>query len=109
MDSIVFAVGTKPFVPKLPGIEKAHVVQATDLLCNPGLLGDAKKIVVVGGGVVGCETAYWLKYEFGKDVKVVEMMPYIMEGVCTANRGHLIYYLRKEGVELLELCACHRI
>jgi len=103
-DSIVFAVGTKSSMPRLPGIEKAHVVQATDLLCDPKLLGDAKKIVVVGGGVVGCETAYWLKYELDKDVKVVEMMPYIMEGVCTANRGHLIYYLRKKGVELLN-CA----
>ena len=103
-DSIVFAVGTRFTVPKLPGIEKAHVVQATDLLCDPSLAGDAKMIVVVGGGVVGCETAYWLKYELDKDVKVVEMLPYIMEGTCTANRGHLIYYLRKKGVELLN-CA----
>lgn len=103
-DNIVFAVGTKSLLPKLPGIEKANVVQATELLCEPKLMADADKVVVVGGGVVGCETAYWLKYEFGKDVKVVEMMPYIMDGVCTANRGHLIYYMKKEGVELLN-CA----
>lgn len=105
-DSIVFSAGTKSVVPRLPGIEKARVVQATDLLCDPKQMGDAKKIIVIGGGVVGCETAYWLKYEFGRDVKVVEMMPYIMDGVCTANRGHLIYYMKKEGVELLN---CTRV
>jgi 2-enoate reductase len=103
-DSIVTGIGTKAFVPPLNGIEKANAIQAIDLLCNPTKIGKAKKAVIVGGGVVGCETAYWLKYEHGLDVKVVEMMPYFMEGVCTANRGHLIHYMKKEGVELLN-CA----
>jgi len=103
-DSIVFAVGTTSGTPKIPGIEKAKTVQATDLLCDVGLIGDAKKIVVVGGGVVGCETAYWLKYEHGRDVTVVEMLPHMMDGACTANRGHLIHYMRKAGVALLN-CA----
>ena len=103
-DSVVFAYGTQDINPRMPGIEKIKTVQATDLLSNPELMGDAKKIVVIGGGVVGCETAYWLKYEYDKDVKVVEMLPNFMEGVCTANRGHLIYYLNKENVELIN-CA----
>ena len=103
-DSIVFAVGTMTAAPKLPGMEKVHTVQAVDLLNHPELAGDAKKIVVVGGGVVGCETAYWLKYEKNRDVTVIEMLPNIMKGTCTANRGHLIYYLRKAGVQLIN-CA----
>jgi len=103
-DSLVFALGTLTAAPKLPGMEKVKTVQAVDLLSHPELLGDAKKIVVVGGGVVGCETAYWLKYEKGRDVAVIEMLPYIMKGTCTANRGHLIYYLRKAGVQLIN-CA----
>ncbi len=103
-DSIVFATGTKVVSPRLPGMENANVVQATDLLSDRALAGEAKKIVVIGGGVVGCETAYWLKYELGRDVAVVEMLPYIMEGTCTANRGHLIYYLKKAGVALIN-CA----
>jgi 2-enoate reductase len=103
-DSIVVAVGTGAVTPKLAGIEKARVVQATDLLTDASLLKDAKNIVIVGGGVVGCETAYWLKYEHDREVKVVEMLPEFMDGVCTANRGHLIYYLKKAGVELIN-CA----
>lgn len=103
-DSIVFAAGTQAVSPKLPGIETIRTVQATDLLCDASLADGANKIVVVGGGVVGCETAYWLKYELGREATVVEMLPYIMDGVCTANRGHLIHYLKKAGVRLLN-CA----
>ena len=103
-DVVVFAVGTKNFTPPIPGIDKVRTVQATDLLTDDAKLGQAKKIVVVGGGVVGCETAYWLKYEKGCDVTVVEMLPHFMQGACTANRGHLIYYMKKAGVRLLN-CA----
>lgn len=99
-DTIIFAVGTKNACPPIPGLDKVKAVQAVDLLVNPGLLGDAKKVVVAGGGVVGCETAYWLRYEQGREVKVVEMLPNFMEGVCTANRGHLLHYMEKAGVEL---------
>lgn len=103
-DSVVFAYGTQDISPKFPGIEKMKTVQATDLLSNPELMAEAKNIIVIGGGVVGCETAFWLKSEHQRDVKVIEMLPNIMDGVCTANRGHLIHYLNKKGVELIN-CA----
>jgi 2-enoate reductase len=103
-DAVVYAIGTRSGTPKLKGLEKIPHVEATDLLANDALLGDAEKIVVVGGGVVGCETAYWLTYEKDRKVKVVEMLPYFMKGACTANRGHLIHYLKDQGVELLN-CA----
>lgn len=99
-DAIVFAVGTKDACPPISGLNKVKYVQATALLENPELMGDAEKIVVAGGGVVGCETAYWLTYEHSKKVSVVEMLPNFMEGVCTANRGHLLHYMEKAGVEL---------
>ncbi len=99
-DAIVFATGTKNACPPIPGLDQAKTVQAVDLLTDPSLMGDAKKIVVCGGGVVGCETAYWLRYEYGKDVKVIEMLKHFMEGVCTANRGHLLHYLKKADVAL---------
>jgi len=105
-DSIVFAMGTKNACPPIPGIDKVKTVQAVDLLVNPELMGDAKNIVVAGGGVVGCETAYWLNYEYGKNVKVVEMLPNFMQGCCTANRAHLLYYMKKAGIELYN---CSRV
>lgn len=99
-DAIIMAVGTKNACPPLPGLDKVNAVQATELLVNPALIGDAEKVVVVGGGVVGCETAYWLAYEHKKQVQVVEMLPNFMQGVCTANRGHLLHYMEKAGVKL---------
>jgi len=98
-DVIVFAQGTRDARLPLPGADSA--VQAADLFINPGLLGKAKKVVVVGGGAVGCEAAYWLRYEKDCEVTVIEMDKYIMNHTCTANRGHLIHYLKKGGVKIL--------
>jgi 2-enoate reductase len=100
-DSLVVCVGGQPLKPVLPGIDLPHVVQAVDLLWNPGLADTKNRIVVVGGGAVGCEVAYFLAYELGKEVTVIEMLPYFMKGACTANRGHLIHYLERQGVKLL--------
>ncbi len=58
-DAIVFAVGTKAATPCLTGIEDIRTVQATELLCRQKLPVEANNVVVIGGGVVGCETAYW--------------------------------------------------
>lgn len=102
-DTIVTAIGTKAAELNVPGYENMKTAQATELLENPELLGEAKKVVIIGGGVVGCETAYWLSFEKNMDVTVVEMLPYLMDGACTANRGHLIYYMKKNGVKLINM------
>ena len=99
-DALVLSMGTRNVCPPFQGMDQVRTVQATDLLVNPDLLGDARNVVVVGGGVVGCETAYWLSYEQGRQVQVVEMLPNFMEGCCTANRGHLLHYMEKNGVKL---------
>lgn len=100
-DALVFANGSKNIDPPFKGREKIKCVQAVDALVNPELIGDAKDIVVVGGGIVGCETAYWLAYEKGRNVTVVEMMSQMMDGACTANRGHLLHYMEKKQVNLM--------
>ena len=100
-DSIVIATGTKQNRPPVDGINNQNVLFAVDVLNDPTLVGDAQDIVVIGGGVVGAETAYALRYEHGRNVKVVEMDKYICNHACTANRGHLIHYLEAGGVELL--------
>lgn len=104
LDAIVFANGTRNIDPPFQGKEKVRTVQAVDLLVHPELLESAKDVVVVGGGTVGCETAYWLAYEKDCKVKVVEMNAQMMDGVCTANRGHLLHYMEMKDVELLN-CA----
>ncbi len=101
-DKIVVAAGTTDFAfDMIPGYDKANKVQAVAVLENPDLVKDAKDIVVIGGGVVGCETAYFLNKEYGKNVKVVEMTPYFMNHTCTANRGYLLKYMYDSKIELL--------
>lgn len=100
-DAVVTCTGARPIKPAVEGIELHHVVQAVNLLPDISMAAKAKKVVVIGGGSVGCEVAYMLAYQMKKKVTVVEMLPYFMKGVCTANRGHLIHYLEKAGVNLL--------
>jgi 2-enoate reductase len=99
-DKVVVAVGTRDTNLKLPGYEKANCRQAVEVLDNPDLAKDAKKIVIVGAGVVGCETAYFLNKEHGKDITVIEMTPEIMNHTCTANRGYLLKYMEDAGIKL---------
>lgn len=100
-DVIITATGARQCKPPVEGVDNENVVFAVDVLKDPSIVKDAQKIVVIGGGVVGAETAYFLKYEYDKNVTVVEMDKYIMNHTCTANRGHIIHYLEEAGVELL--------
>lgn len=108
-DAVVVCTGARPLVPPIPGVDRAHVVQAVDLLRRPGLAAGAERIVIVGGGEVGCETAYLLAGELDRQVTVVEMLPYLMKDVCTANRGYLIHYLKGKGVALLNCARLERV
>ena len=100
-DVIVSSTGTRQKRPPVKGADADNVVFAIDLLNEPELAAKAENVLVVGGGVVGCETAYFLRHELGKNVQVVEMLPEFMKGACTANRGYMIHYLEELGVPLL--------
>lgn len=98
-DAIVVAAGTKQYLPKVTGIEGKNVTTAVEVLNNTKLLNDKQNIVIVGGGDSGCELAYMLKYEYDKDVTIVEGTKFLMATTCTANRGHLMHYLEEAGVK----------
>ena len=108
-DSVLVASGSRPRTIKVEGFDNKNVFQAIDVLNKPSLMAPYKNIAVVGGGVVGAETAYMLKYEFNKDTYVVEMDKYIMNHTCTANRGHLIHYLEEAGVKLYNMTTLKKI
>ncbi|MDR3313391.1 MAG: FAD-dependent oxidoreductase [Oscillospiraceae bacterium] len=105
-DEIIVAAGTLDTSLPLPGLESANAHQAVAVLQDPRLLANAQKIVVIGGGVVGCEVAYFLAKEHQKQVTVIEMDQYFMNHACTANRGYLLKYLYDANVKL---CNCTRL
>ena len=98
-DSIICATGSEETAPPIEGLEEA--LFARDLLRNLGQLENKQKIIVAGGGLVGCEVALMLAAEYEKDVTVLEMLPYFMDGICTANRGHMIHEMEKHQVTLM--------
>lgn len=112
-DAIVCAVGAHEATPPIPGlselVDAGLAVPATRLLREPELLGQARSVTVIGGGAVGCEVAQWLAVERNvSQVSVVEMLPHMMQGACTANRGHLFHALAGHGVRLLNMTRIER-
>ncbi len=73
-DAIILARGAEPVVPDVKGVYRDNVVRATDVLRGRVFVGE--RVVVVGGGMVGLETAEHLA-EAGKKVAIVEMLPKI--------------------------------
>lgn len=112
-DAIVCAAGAHEATPPIPGlpelVDAGLAVPATRLLREPELLGQARSVTVIGGGAVGCEVAQWLAVERNvSQVSVVEMLPHMMQGACTANRGHLLHALAGHGVRLLNMTRVER-
>lgn len=76
-DEIVIATGSRSKMLSIQGGNLKSVMSATDVLMGKKLQG--KKVVLIGGGQVGCETAIWLQ-EKGYEVCVVENRDELMLG-----------------------------
>ena len=69
-EALILAVGSNPIVPPLPGIDGDNVVIVNDYYLHSDEIRDS--VVVLGGGLAGCECAVHLGME-GKTVHIVEM------------------------------------
>jgi len=101
--NVVFiATGSKAIKPNIEGIDSDKVVLAEDVLLDIHKAG--KKIVVIGGGLVGSETALWLA-QSGKNVTIVEALPDILISGETPiphmNRIMLIDLLKFNNVNVV--------
>lgn len=67
-DVVILATGALPLMPNIPGIERKNVIDAVSVL--EGRSDTGAKVVVVGGGMVGCEVAVFLA-QSGKEVTLV--------------------------------------
>ena len=101
-DVVFVATGAVPMVPKLEGIEEGietgKVVTAIDALLHTEKVGSSA--VIIGGGLIGCETALYLARQ-GKKVTVVEMLETLAADMAWGNALELVKFLDDEGVKLL--------
>jgi pyruvate/2-oxoglutarate dehydrogenase complex dihydrolipoamide dehydrogenase (E3) component len=70
VDALILAVGSTPLVPPIPGIDGDNVIIVNEYYLNKDKVADS--VVVLGGGLAGCECAIHLGME-GKKVELVEM------------------------------------
>ena len=67
-DVTIVATGAEPLIPEIPGVNREKVVTALDVLADKAMVG--RKIAVIGGGLIGCETASYLLSE-DKEVTII--------------------------------------
>ncbi|MEE0510666.1 MAG: FAD-dependent oxidoreductase, partial [Peptococcaceae bacterium] len=97
-DTLIVATGSIPVVPRsISGIDGDNVVFAQDVLL--GNVETGQHVVVIGGGLVGAETADFLAYH-GKKVSIIEMMNEIMRDGEPTPRAMLIERLEKNHVDV---------
>ena len=96
-DVLIVATGAVPLVPKLPGVNGTHAVTAWDALRGDCKIGE--RVVIVGGGQVGCETASFLA-EKGCRVTLIEMMKDIAVDMPNTPKKVLLDTLSEKGVEI---------
>jgi NADPH-dependent 2,4-dienoyl-CoA reductase/sulfur reductase-like enzyme len=94
---LVLATGAEPAVPDIPGADGANVFWAGAALASPAKVGG--RVLVLGGGLVGCETALFLARK-GKKVTVARRGDQFAPDMNEISRGLLLELLAKEGVEL---------
>ena len=109
-DALILAVGSNPIVPQLPGIDGKKVIVVNDYYLEKEKVQDT--VVVLGGGLAGCECAVHLGME-GKKVHLVEMRdvlaadcnirhkPILMKQVAqyaVVHLGHTGLKITDEGV-----------
>lgn len=86
-DVIIAACGSEPITPPIPGLDRPIVHHITDLYRKHLSIG--KKVVVIGGGLAGCEEGLGLAWE-GHDVSIVEMKDGLAKDAPYIHWRHLL-------------------
>ena len=95
-DEVIIATGSTPNVIPVKGVRE-YGIEAVDFLLGNKTVGD--NVVIVGGGLTGCEIAYEL-YLQGKKPTIVEMQDDLIttKGICLANTSFLRDFFKANKV-----------
>ena len=95
-EAVINAVGAHSAAPRIPGIDNVNVADAWKVLAGEQQVYGT--VAVIGGGMVGCETAEYLAAR-GCKVSVIEMMDKIAAGESTTILPTLLENYKTYGVE----------
>lgn len=95
-DSVIIATGSQTLILPIDGIHNPSIIHGSDLLEGKRTAG--KKVLVVGGGMVGCETAAFLG-EQNHDVTVIEFRDTVGADVIHEHRVYLMEDFAHYGIK----------
>ena len=104
-DAVILATGVVPAMPDIRGLDRAHVLIARDVLKGAEVGG---AIVVIGGGLVGCETAEYLASK-DKKVTILEMLDEVATAMPMALRKLLEARLAERNVVIYTGVECREV
>jgi dihydrolipoamide dehydrogenase len=94
--SAIVATGSYPLRPPIPGLESDLCVDSTGLLAQTDV---PKRLVILGGGIIGCEFASIFN-RFGSEVTVVEMLDTLIPQEDADAAKELAKQFGKRGIQL---------
>ncbi|MGO5053324.1 dihydrolipoyl dehydrogenase [Lachnospiraceae bacterium LCP25S3_G4] len=96
-DNILIATGSKPLLPPIKGLDLDGVVTSDELLEGKGI--DTKKLIIIGGGVIGVEFASIYR-ALGCEVTIIEAMDRILPTLDKEISQNLSMILKKKGIQI---------
>jgi 2,4-dienoyl-CoA reductase-like NADH-dependent reductase (Old Yellow Enzyme family)/thioredoxin reductase len=96
-DVVIAALGARPCIPNIPGIDGENVLGAEEVYYHPEKAG--QNVVVLGGGLVGIELAIYLS-GLGHKVTIMEMMETLSDGGNPVHGLALINEINRYKIEV---------
>jgi NADPH-dependent 2,4-dienoyl-CoA reductase/sulfur reductase-like enzyme len=97
-DAVIVATGSRPAILSIPGADSDMTTDVRSVYENRSV--DGQKIVIIGGGDIGCETADWLAGP-ERQVTVVEILPDVLHRMKKIPKQRLLARLSKKDVTIL--------
>lgn len=95
-NKLIVATGSQPFIPPVEGLDEEGILTSTELL---NIQEIPKRLLIMGGGVIGCEFATIFK-AFGSEVTIVEMQPKLVPNMDQDISQMLANTFKEKGIQV---------
>jgi NADPH-dependent 2,4-dienoyl-CoA reductase/sulfur reductase-like enzyme len=95
-DVVVIASGVAPFEPKIPGLENIKTLNYHQVLSG---FETGEKVVVIGGGLIGCEVALYLR-EQGKEIILLEVLDELAKDAFIRMKKMVTGKVHRSGIKV---------